>query len=211
MVGSREYGDGAIKISVADGGGSSRIFRKYVGDVPAHGVRAIEDEDAAAAHGLEIGGALHRANLADAQHGAGYRSFEPDGIGNEGPHVGMSLQNEGHALDHGGIGAFAALGEALLDEQGGIGEQCDALAGGALAAEIIGEALASGGLREHAGERVFTYAACAGEEQGVRDAAGAESSLEGADDAFVAEKIAEAHGLSLLLRGIAGSERLNRR
>ena len=68
----------------------------------------------------------------------------------------------------------------------------------ALAAEIVGEALAIGGLREHARERVFADAARAGEEQGVRDAAAAESAAQSGDDAFVAEKFGEAHVSALL-------------
>lgn len=50
-------------------------FQKNVGDVPAHGLRAIQNEYAAAAHRLEIGGALNSAKLADTQHGAGDRAF----------------------------------------------------------------------------------------------------------------------------------------
>ena len=100
-------------------GGAGRLFENFqedVGDVPAHGLRAIQDEDAAAAHGLEVGGALHGAKLADAQHGARDGAFQADGIGHQRPDVRMRLQDERHALDGGGVGAFAALGEALLDE-----------------------------------------------------------------------------------------------
>ncbi len=177
MVPSREYAEGAVRIKVAEPGGSSRTLRQTLATSSAHGFGAVEDKNAAAAHGLERRGALNGANLADAQHGAGDGSFEAHGIGNERPDVGMRLQDQWSALDGGGVGAFAALGDALLDELLRIGEERDALTGVALTAEIVGEALAVGSLREHARERVFADSARAGKEQGVRDAAAAESAL----------------------------------
>jgi hypothetical protein len=106
----------------------------------------------------------------------------------------MRLQDERGALDGGGVGAFAALGEALVDEPLRVGEQSNALAGGALAAEVVGEALAVGGLGEHARESEFAYTARAGEEQGMRDAVAPQGTAEGRYDTFVAEEVGEAHG-----------------
>jgi hypothetical protein len=79
----------------------------------------------------------------------------------------VRLQNQRHTLDGGGIGAFAALDESLFEKRLRIGELRNALARGALAAEVVREALAIGGLREHACESEFAYAARAGEEQRV--------------------------------------------
>ena len=123
MVGSSVYGDGAVRISVAEPGGSSRIFKKDVGDVPVHGFGAIQNKDAATSHGLEVGGALDGAELADAQHRARDGTLQANGVGDEGPDVGVRLQDQGDAFDGGGVGAFAALGEALFDELLRIGEQ----------------------------------------------------------------------------------------
>ena len=55
-----------------------RLFenlQENVGDVPAHGIRSIEDEDAAPAHGLKVRGALHGAQLAHTQHRPDNRTF----------------------------------------------------------------------------------------------------------------------------------------
>jgi len=41
-------------------------FQEDVGDIPAHSLRAIEDEDAAPAHRLKVGGTLDGTQLADA-------------------------------------------------------------------------------------------------------------------------------------------------
>ena len=64
----------------------------------------------------------------------------------------------------------------------------------ALAAEVVGEAFAIGGLREHAREREFADAARAGEEQACGTRPAAQSAAECGDDAFVAEKFGEGHG-----------------
>ena len=153
-------------------GGFLQDFQKDVGDVPAHGLRAIENEDAAAAHGLEVGGALHCAKLADAEHRAGYGRFQAYRIRDERPDVGVRLQDERHTFDCGGVCAFAALGQALLDKFLWFGQQADALAGSAFAAEVVGETLAVGGLRKHARQRVLADSTRASEEQCVRDAVG---------------------------------------
>ena len=81
----------------------------------------------------------------------------------------------------------------------GIGEQRDAFAGFAFAAEVVFQAFAIGGLREHARQRVFAEAARAAEEQGVRNAFAAQSAAEGGDDSFIAEEFGEAHGSAAFL------------
>jgi hypothetical protein len=52
----------------------------------------------------------------------------------------------------------------LLDEFLGVSQEADALAGFALAAEVVGEALAVGGLGEHSSESVFADPSGTGEE-----------------------------------------------
>jgi hypothetical protein len=54
-----------------------------------------------------------------------------------------------------------------------MGEERDALAGGAFAAGIVGQAFAISRLREETRQSVFADAAGACEEQGVRNAIGA--------------------------------------
>src|SRR5713101_162871 len=119
----------------------------------------------------------------------------------------MGLQNERDALDRGSISAFATLGEALLDELLGISEEADAAASGTFSAKVIFQALAIGGLGEHARESEFAEAARAGEKQRVRDAFRAESAAEARDDAFVAEEFGETHGSSAFLRASLGHHR----
>jgi hypothetical protein len=115
----------------------------------------------------------------------------------------VRLQNQRNTLDGGGVGTFAAFDEALFEKRLRISELRDALAGGALAAEVIREAFAIGGLREHARESEFANAARACEEQSVWDALAAESAAERGDDAFVAEKFREAHWSALFFpRGL---------
>jgi hypothetical protein len=111
----------------------------------------------------------------------------------------VRLKDQGNALDRGGVGAFAAFDESLFEELLGIGELGDTLASVALAAEVVGEAFAICGLREHARESEFTHAARAGEEQSMGDALAAEGAAERGDDALIAEKFRKAHGLALLV------------
>ena len=113
----------------------------------------------------------------------------------------MRLQDQRNALDGGGVGAFTALDEALFEKRLRIGKLGDALAGGALAAELVREALAIRSLREHARESEFANATWAGEKQGVGDTFTAESAAERGDDAFVAEKFREAHWSAPFLSG----------
>src|SRR5882762_6173993 len=90
-------------------------FQEDVGDIPAHGLRAIEDENAAAPHRLEIGGALDGAQLAYAQHGARYRTLETYRVGNERPDIRVGLQDERYALDSGSVRTLSAFDESLLE------------------------------------------------------------------------------------------------
>ena len=90
-------------------------FQENVGDIPAHGFCAIENENAAATHGLKVSGALDGAQLADAQHGTRDGALQADGIGHKRPNVGMRLQDQRYALDRRGVRAFAAFHQALLD------------------------------------------------------------------------------------------------
>src|SRR5262249_58521840 len=82
---------------------------------------------------------------------------------------------------------------ALLDQCLRIGEHGDALAGVALTAAVVSQALAVGRLREHARQREFADAARSSEEQGVRHAMRAQRPTESSDDARIAEEVAEAH------------------
>jgi hypothetical protein len=112
----------------------------------------------------------------------------------------MRLEDERNAFDSGGVGAFAALGEALFDDRFRIGEQRDAFASFAFAAEVVIQAFAIGGLREHACQRVLAEAARAAKEQRMRNSLAAQSAAEGGDDTFIAEKFGEAHGSAAFLR-----------
>src|SRR5208282_818654 len=94
-------------------------------------------------------------------------------------------------------GAFASLGEAGLDQRLRIGKARDFLAGRALAAEIVFQALAIRGLRKHSGESELPDSAGPGEEQCAGNAVAPQHSAQGADDPFVAEKFAESHRISL--------------
>ena len=62
----------------------------------------------------------------------------------------MRLQDQRHAFHGGGVGTFAAFGQALVDEFLRRSESSDALAGVALAAKIVWQSFAVGRLREHA-------------------------------------------------------------
>jgi hypothetical protein len=150
---------------------------------------------------LKVGGALDGTQLADAQHRARYRALKTDWIGHKRPDVRVGLQDQGHALDSGSVSTLATLDETLLEQRLWIGELRDALASGALAAEVVREALAIRGLREHAREGEFANAARASEEQGVGYTIRAKRAAQRGDNAFVAEKFGETHALELLARG----------
>ena len=179
-------------------GGFWRLFEDFqeeIGVGPAHRIGAIENEDAAAALWLEVSGALDGAQLADANHGPRDRREAANGIGNEQPNVWVSFEDERHALDGGGVRAFTTFGEAGFDHRKRISEARDLQARGAFAAEVVLQALAIGGLGEHACKREFADAARAGEEQRTGNAAAAQHPAQRGDDAFIAEKSVEAHEL----------------
>ena len=184
---------------MAEPGGSSRIFKKTFWTFQCMVSAPSRDKHSASAHRLKVGRALDGAELADAQHGSRYGTFQADRIGNQRPDVRMRLEDQGDAFDGGGVGAFTAFGEALLDDGFGVGEQRDAFAGFALAAEVVFQAFAIGGLREHACQRVLAEAARAAEEQRVRNALAAQGAAQGRDDSFIAEKFGEAHGSAAYL------------
>src|SRR5262249_38278426 len=119
--------------------------------------------------------------------------FEANRIGNERPDVGMRLQDERNAFDRGSVSAFAALGEALLDEGLRVIQQFDALTGGALAAEVVGEAFAIRRLPKHSRGREFPRRLGSGEEQGLLDAVGTQRAAQCGDDARITEEFREAH------------------
>ena len=177
-------------------GGFRRLlenFEEDVGVIPAHRIRAVENEQAPLALRLERGGALHGAQLAHANHRPCHGRPQAYGIGNDQPDIGMRLDDERRAFDGGGIGAFTALGKAGLDERCRVGERSHPPARIAFATKIILEALAVGGLREHARERVFSDAARPGEKQRAGNAPATEHAAKRAHDALVAEKCVEAH------------------
>ena len=68
-------------------------LKENVGDVPAHRFRSIEDEDAATAQGLKVGGALDGAQLAHTQHRPRDGAFQANRIRDERPNVWVRLQN----------------------------------------------------------------------------------------------------------------------
>ena len=105
----------------------------------------------------------------------------------------MALQNQGGTFHGGGVGSVAALGQSLLEELLGIGELRDLPARRALAAEIVGETLAVGGLREHARQSELTNSTRAGEKQGVWNARSAKRASQGGDNLRVTEEFREAH------------------
>jgi len=111
----------------------------------------------------------------------------------------MGLEDKRDAFDGGRVGALAAFGEALFDEFFWRGEQGDAFASRAFAAEVVFQALAISGLREHARQREFAEATWPAEEQGVGNTIAAQGAAEGGDDAFIAKEFGEAHGSATFL------------
>ena len=92
-----------------------------------------------------------------------------------------------------------------------VSEEADALARRALPAKIVREFFAIRRFREHASQREFADAARAREKESMRDALAAQRATERSDDAFIAKKFREAHGLTALHRGIHREERFDRR
>jgi hypothetical protein len=110
----------------------------------------------------------------------------------------MRLQDQRDTFHRSSVCAFAALGEALLQQNLGIREQADALAGGAFTAKVVGEALAIRGLGKHARQGELADSSRTGKEQGVRNASGAQSAAESRYYAFITEKFCKAHAVSYL-------------
>src|SRR5882757_80853 len=110
----------------------------------------------------------------------------------------MRLQDQRNTFHGSSVCAFAALGEALLQQSLGIREQSDALARGAFTAKIVGEALAIRGLGKHACQGELANSTRTGKEQGVRNAFRAQSAAEGRYYPFITEKFRKAHAVSYL-------------
>ena len=91
----------------------------------------------------------------------------------------------------------------------GVGEERDAPAGRALAAEVIFQSLTIGGLSKHAGQGELAEAARAGEKDGMGDAVAAQSAAKGGDDALVAKEFIEAHRSASPLFGGFWQDRQN--
>jgi hypothetical protein len=105
----------------------------------------------------------------------------------------MALENQRGTFHGSGVGRVAALGQSMLEELLRIGELRDLQARRALAAEIVGETLAVGGLGEHARQSELTNATCAGEKQSVWNARSAKCASQGGDNPLVTEEFGEAH------------------
>jgi len=105
----------------------------------------------------------------------------------------MRLQDQRDAFHGSSVGAFTALGEALLQQGLGIRKQTDALARGAFTAKVVGEALAIRGLSKHARQSELADSARTGKKEGVGNASGAQSAAEGRYYAFITEKFYKAH------------------
>ncbi len=174
-------------------GGSSRIFRNTSASFQRMVSAPSRMKTRRRPCGRNDRGPLDGAQLADADHRTSDRRSQANGIRDDGPDVGIRLQNQRLAFDGGGVGAFAALGEALLDQRVRVGEAGDFPAGITFAAEIVFQAFAIRGLREHSREREFADAARAGEKQSAGHSLACEHAFECGDDAFVAEKLIEAH------------------
>jgi len=126
--------------------------------------------------------------LPDVQDGTGDWIFQANRIGHDGPHVRVRLEKQRNALDGGGVGPLAALRQAQFNQRRGIAEPSNLNARSALAAKIIVQPLAVGGLREHARQREFPDPARAGKEQRVRHTFRAQHAPKRGDHPFVAEK-----------------------
>ena len=87
-------------------------FQEQVGVIPAHGVRAIDNEDSPPSLRLEISRALHRAQLPHANHRPRHRTQSPHRIGNQQPHIRMRFDDQRHPFHGCRVRAFAALGQA---------------------------------------------------------------------------------------------------
>jgi len=137
---------------------------------------------------------VHGTELSDMQNRSCNWIFCANRVGNDGPYVGMRLDQERHAFDGPCVRALAALRQTLLDQRANIREKCDSAARVTLSAKVIAQPLAIGRLREHSREREFAHAARTREEHGVWHVLGGEHTAERGEDARVAEKFSKAHG-----------------
>src|SRR5262249_18958327 len=155
-------------------------------------------ETLAPAHGLKGQGAVNGTNLTDAQHGARDRRLKAHRVGYQSPDVGVRLQDQRRALDGGGVGAFAAFTDSLLDQFLRVGQLGDAQACGTLATEVVGEPRAICSLREHAGKRELTDPTGSGEQQRMRHATAPKRAAQSRYNAIIAEEFGETHVSHLL-------------
>ena len=123
-------------------------------------------------------------------------------VGRNDEHVRVGLDEDaGLALV--GVAQLVAGGDGLGDQGFKVGGVGDAGAVGADAAEV-GQAVGFGGveavdgLGQHQGQRVLARAARAGQDERVGKALRADALAEMGDGLRVAEKVLEAHGLSLV-------------
>jgi len=141
MVGRSAYGEGAVKDERAEPGGSSEILRNTLATSQRYCVRAVQDEDTAASHGLEVGGTLDGAQLPTRNMGAP-RGLQANGISWHGPDVRVRLQNQRTRSTVAASALFAAFDEDPVEKRLRIGELGDALASGRTRAEVVREAFA---------------------------------------------------------------------
>src|SRR6266850_2545662 len=140
---------------------------------------------APAAHRLKVSGALYSTELTDAEHRPRDWIFQAHRVRDQCPDVWMRLQDQRDTFHGSSVGAFAALGEALLQQSLGIRKQADALARGALTAKVVGKALAIRGLGKHSCQGELADSSRTSKEQGVRNASGAQSAAQGRYYAFI--------------------------
>src|SRR4029077_6724521 len=143
---------------------------------------------------MKVGGTLHGAQLADANHRTRHGSAQTHRVGDNEPNV-RGFENQRSAFDHRCVSALAALCEPGLDERQGIGEPRNRLARRAFTAEIVLQPLAIRGLCKHSRQREFSDTAWPREKQRARRAPATQHASKRVDDAFVADELIEAHGV----------------
>ena len=162
-----------------------------------HESRGSEDGEGAACfdRGAVVGGMNHLANLAELDE-------QLRRIRRDDEHVGVGLDEDaGFALV--GVAHVFAGGDGLGDQRFQVGGGPDAGAVLADAAEV-GQAVGGGGVQavdgfgKHEGERVLARALGAGEDERLRKTLGGYTLAEAGDGGRVAEKLLEAHTLSLV-------------
>src|ERR1035437_2296987 len=105
----------------------------------------------------------------------------------------MRFEQEWDTFNGGGVRALPALRQALFDQGTNVRERADAAAGVALAAKIVAEPLAVGGLREHARERELSDPSRAGEEHGMWDAFAREHAAQRGYGSLVPNELRKTH------------------